>query len=401
MTARSELDRSLAAWMADEPTRAPREPLDRAIVATAGIRPRPAPLATFGSHWLEGAAAREDVLAQVVRPGLAVAAVAILIVLALIAAAVVASQPERHVPGSGALAYGRDGDVFLVPAPGAAPIRIADGNPTGGPRYGDPRWSPNGRFLLFGYYENEETTVKIVDPEGRPVASFPGWLPSWSPDSTRTAAWEGPGIGIHSVRGDLLQMLLIPPEVVLSGDVEPSWTGSGDGIVLKTWVVPLDPTVAPRHVNANGWRGLGYGPNGRLAVAALGGGLSVADTEGLPERRLDVPPGLYEELVWSPTGDRLAVGWSPTGERYDPTTVAVVDPVSSTLTRLLDATAGGSVHPVRWSPDGRSILVEEITEGVPTRVWKVAADGSGSELLVETDIGSGGADWQPAGEVVR
>ena len=399
MTARFELDRSLAAWMADEPIRAPREPFDRAIAATARLRPRPRAVATLGSHWLDGPAAGADLLREVVGPRLAIAAVAILVVLALVAAAVVAGRPERHLPGPGPLAYGRDGDIFLAPVPGATAIRIADGSPTG-PGYGDPRWSPNGRFLLFGYYESGETTVKIVDPQGRALASYPGWLPSWSPDSTRIAAWEGPGISIHSVAGDLLQMLLIPSEVRLSGDVEPSWTGTGDAIVLKTWVVPLDPTVAPRHVNANGWRGLGYSPNGHVATAALDGGLFVSDSDEAPARRLDVPTVSYEELIWSPSGDQLAVGFEPDGERYNPTAIGVVDPVSGAFARVLEATGSASVHPIRWSPDGRWILVEEIGLDVRTKVWKVASDGSSTELLVETDIGSGGADWQPAAEVV-
>jgi hypothetical protein len=67
---------------------------------------------------------------------------------------------------------------------------------------------------------------------------------------------------------------------------------------------------------------------------------------------------------------------------------------------VLEATGSASVHPIRWSPDGRWILVEEIGPDVRTKVWKVARDGSSTELLVETDIGSGGADWQPAAEVV-
>ena len=77
--------------------------------------------------------------------------------------------------------------------------------------------------------------VYVSDPSGHTVASFPGagWLVSWSPDSTRVAAWVDldKTIGIYGVDGARQALLTMPPGCPLPGDYDPIW--SPDGTVAR------------------------------------------------------------------------------------------------------------------------------------------------------------------------
>src|SRR5262245_44071138 len=127
-----------------------------------------------------------------------------------------ASTPTPAPVGTYRLAYGNDGDIYVTDAKGKNPVRIANGVGSGPHTCGSYRgegslWSPNGRY--FAFRGECPDTMNIADPTGRIIASFPigmGWLISWSPDSTRVAAWARGGdvydrgdlrIGVYGIDG--------------------------------------------------------------------------------------------------------------------------------------------------------------------------------------------------------
>jgi WD40 repeat protein len=84
-----------------------------------------------------------------------------------------------------------DGSVFVVNADGTGLHRIAS---QVADAYSLPRWSPDGRWILFSAFTNHEgAAVYVVRPDGsglrRITLEFPrlrqAYYRSWSPDGTR------------------------------------------------------------------------------------------------------------------------------------------------------------------------------------------------------------------------
>jgi hypothetical protein len=93
MTGQQDLDRALDAWCADEALAPPpTEPLVRVLAATSHLRPRPALVAGFGSHWIDDATYGARAEAFRLRPLLVLALVALLTVALVGAAAIVGGR---------------------------------------------------------------------------------------------------------------------------------------------------------------------------------------------------------------------------------------------------------------------------------------------------------------------
>lgn len=315
----------------------------------------------------------------------------------------------------GSLAYGSGGDIYVADADGRNPVRIADGAPSkdgfcGGYWGEGPIWSPDGRYLAFrgdgGAAEPGtcDRTIFIVDPVGRPVASFPGdgWAIVWSPDSTRVASWvdfHGEAkIAIHTLDGVRQALLKMPAGWVASADYDPVWSPDGASLLVPGGVeVPVDGS-APRVLPEDDPRSqpmFAYSPNGAEIAYISTDGLGVAAADGSHARVL-VPGALDEyypirpfSLVWSPTGDRIAFVQS-TGESTEPATeLAVLDVASGTVMSLADM---GGDHGIEFSPEGDQILFTSRTAADVRSLWSVRADGSDLHQLVGS---TGWGDWRP------
>jgi WD40-like Beta Propeller Repeat len=93
--------------------------------------------------------------------------------------------------------------------------------------------------------------IFVVDPQGRQVSSFQGWLPSWSPDSSRVAAWDDPSetvgietVGIWSVDGGRVSTVPFPTGVTLPGDSTPTFTGDGQALYFVLSRVSSEPEAS-------------------------------------------------------------------------------------------------------------------------------------------------------------
>ena len=325
----------------------------------------------------------------------------------------------------GPLAYGLDGDIYVADADGSNPVRIANGAP-GIKRdcwgyWGEgPIWSPDGRYLAYrGHVAADDTdcyanrTVNISDPAGHRVASFPaeGWAISWSPDSTRVAAWLDPYpmtlIGIFGLDGGRKALLAVPPGLRPRGDYDPVWSPDGTSLLLPHGVViPVDGS-APRQLPADDPRSqwsATYSPEGADIAYITKDGLAVAAADG-SRARLLVPgcvegyPGGPPGLAWSPTGDRIAFARTTCGvpqQRRHPTQLCVVDVASGTVASLVDIRGPDYMLGfLKFSPKGDQILFGRTTPDAnagTSSLWSVHADGgSDPHRLV---AGARWGDWR-------
>ena len=317
-------------------------------------------------------------------------------------------DPEPAPPGSSALAYGVDGDIYVADADGSNAVKIADGVPVDG-RNNDcangeqhaeydasgTAWSPDGRYLAYWDLgcpvpPGAWGTVLITDPQGTLIASFPGqgWTISWSPDSTRVAVWDAWGdgdstIGVYGLDGVHQAAFTVPPELMPLGDYSPAWSRDGASLLLPGVQVPLDGST-PRPLPADdlthrlGW-GTAYSPDGS-SVASLDhdGSLVVADADG-PDAQ-EVGPTEFWDAAWSPNGELVAF--------VDGTELLLRNVATGADTSLLDVTRSERLYVIEFSPDGDLILfTRSDAEDDQHALWSIGADGSDLRRLSE------GIDW--------
>jgi Tol biopolymer transport system component len=328
------------------------------------------------------------------------ALVVALLVAAILAGLVLIGGP-RPLPVLGRLTYSLNGDIYLADWDGANAARIANGSSAAGYRF--PKWSPDGRYLMYELWrEAGDQTVFVTDSTGAVVTSFSGGWASWSPDSTKIATCCH---DVHSITGELLIHLAEPPGWDGANQFA-GWLAEGNAVILSlelpgighrtfaVWALPVDGG-APYRI-ANGLGGLGnhvLSPDGtRLAVFQDGQTLNILDSSGarlatITELNLPFDSFPWDGGdFWSPDGRRIAYGQ---GNRLN-----VFDVSSGTVTTLV--TTDDSAAPLRWSPDGGALLFvspNEVSSSGPSpaSIWRVGKDGSDPFLVVR---GTSDGDWQ-------
>ncbi|HEX2032056.1 MAG TPA: hypothetical protein VHL78_11755 [Actinomycetota bacterium] len=348
------------------------------------------------------------------------------------------ATPPPAPAGPGALAYARDGDIYVAEWDGSNAVRIADGRSVsecgGNGEYWavGPMWSPDGRYLAYRHQncplrsEEDPSGVVITDPEGNVVAEVPsaefgqnlgGWRISWSPDSTRFATWVtyvdvaapdgtklpvGETIGVFGLDGARHALLSVRPFLEYF-EVDPMWLPDGESLLVGDVVVPIDGRT-PSRLQLDGSPPHGvmvtYSPDGsRLAyvheVDAPGQNrLLVAEADGSDPQAVFF--GAEGGVVWSPAGDRIAFTSRKAGTDHL-NELRVVDLDTGTVTLLADwsdreADYFQTLWPLDFSPEGDRILF-----GVPEgkgALWSVNVDGSDLRRLV---AGTHWGDWLPPG----
>jgi len=282
-----------------------------------------------------------------------------------------------------------------------------------------PRWSPDGRTIVFQNVERTRFDVRAVrvgDGAMHWITDdlFQDFTPCVSPDGrwvVFSSAYRGGGVNLWRVPVDAACRPEGPPEPLTSGagqDVEPAFSPDGARLayaVLRQnadlWRLPVDPatgnaTGAPARV-IGGTREESRGawsPDGtRIAFNSDRSGdmnLWVASLTTGEERQLTFGPGGDYQPTWFPDGQRL-VFFSAREGTMDIWSFTLAD---GSLARL---TSGPSVDVNPFvSPDGSWITFQSDRHG-RMEVWAMRADGSEPYPLTRVGVGGHFLRWTPDG----
>ena len=280
------------------------------------------------------------------------------------------------------------GPVHRAPAASSDTLREGEYGPT---------WSPDGRFLAFGYESlvPSRTAIYVTDSETRVtrLVADDAIFPSWSPSGRRLAFThersEGEDVTATIGAGGRGRR-----DLRASGG-RPVWSPDGCWIAVSNAdglsVVRPDGS-GRRRVGVDG-DDPAWSPDGSQ-LAFSDGDIWLADTRTWNARRLVRPPGVAILPAWSPDGATVAYAMAHPQEDtffggWPGGTIFVVDAASGRAKRLVDGN-----EPV-WSPDGSRIAFVR-GNGCTRTIWSVNADGSETRRLT-----SGGVDrsptWSPDG----
>jgi Tol biopolymer transport system component len=277
--------------------------------------------------------------------------------------ALITAVPSSALPGSGKIAYARDGGGIVTLDSDGTNVLLRQGLAE------SPRWSPDGSRLAFTEYTGTPGAFRLLvmnaDGSGEHVVATTGAITlsnqPWSPDGTRIA-WgpfsEGDVYTASAAGGGLRQ---ISHDGFRKGP--PSWSPAGSLLVYASSVIP-GPSI-------DHWE---------LFVARDDGSAPVQITSGGSGTIVNDKPS------WSPSGGSIAfvrrVGTTQPA-------IYVIHPDGTELHRVAEISRNSTGDPA-WSPDGSKIAYADAVNGGYTRlgpagqeIFLVDADGSGRQRLTE------------------
>jgi Tol biopolymer transport system component len=346
---------------------------------------------------------------------------------------VASGKESRLVENAFNPAASPDGTRIAVDASWAGPRRIWSVDPRGlNPQqittdtseavvHLRPRWSPDGKKVVFQNMESTKFDVRIADVGTKETV----WLtndvsrdihPTWSP--------SGRFVFFSTDRGGGLNLWRIPlsregkpaggPQQVTTGagqDVDAAISPDGKRLafsILKInadlWRMPVDPasgrpTGSPEEVVATtreDSRGA-WSPDGRqIAFNSDRAGdmnIWIVDAEGGAARQLTKGPGGDFQPSWSPDGSR-AVFFSSRSGNADIWAVETGSGVLSQLTRRPSI----EINPF-FSPDGGSVAYQSDESG-RFELWVMRADGAQSRRLTNVGVAGHFVRWSADGQSV-
>ncbi|MDO8617264.1 MAG: hypothetical protein Q7T33_16270 [Dehalococcoidia bacterium] len=304
--------------------------------------------------------------------------------------------------------------ILAALADGSAPKLIGSGQ--------SPVWSPDGTRIAFttnirgGLGGMFDIAVSDVETTSSRTVARATWSDTdlagplaWSPDGC-FVAFEDLGYG-YVVRADGSE----PPLPIFSGSIT-SWSPTEDVIAfpesgsLRVHLLELD-TGVQRPLPA--FRLVIWSRDGERVLYEDSATTSrdktdfyVLDVNADEPRLVYSHPGLaplngVEEAAWSPDGTRIAL-LVPTsgppcpepgrtwGSDCNPSDVTVID-VSGAAAAVV---VGQGSWPVKWSPDGASVVFHRI-EGEEAWFFAAPADGSAQARMF---LQAWDLSWSPAGD---
>jgi Tol biopolymer transport system component len=281
-----------------------------------------------------------------------------------------------------------------------------------------PRWSPDGKHIVFQNIERTKFDVRVVDLASKQLTWVTNDLPRdvqpvWSPSGRFiyfTSDRAG-GLNLWRVAVSAAGAPQGPPQQLTTGagqDLDAAISVDGKRLafaILKQnadlWVLPLDPssgrpTGAPRELVATtreDSRGA-WSPDGkRVAFNSDRDGdmnIWVRDLRDGSTRALTRGPGGDYQANWSPDG-RSVVFFSSRSGNAD---IWKADVASGALTPLTHDPSI-DVNPF-YSPDGKWIAFQSDRSG-RLEVWVMGADGSSPRQLTRTGVGGHFLRWSADG----
>jgi Tol biopolymer transport system component len=277
-----------------------------------------------------------------------------------------------------------------------------------------PVWSPDGRRIAYIVSRHrDDNDLYVMNADGseqrrltRKEVSHPSGGAQWSPDGRRIAFLRGVRLGGGDWKADLYVVNPNGSEQRKLGGHPAAWSAyawSPDGRLIA--FTRERGELAVMNADGSGVRVLARGgspawsPDGRR-IAFIDGysTVYVMNADGSGRRRL-TQGGELLGLRWSPDGRKILLsclkcaagprsrfsGW---GEVY------VMNADGSALRNLTrDPRTEGRPE---WSPDGRKIAFTRIEPGERSEIVVMNADGSGKRKLAE----GGGPVWSPDGRKI-
>lgn len=235
--------------------------------------------------------------------------------------------------------------LYTVDAGGANEALIYE-NPDGVPPAIGPKaphyslWSPNGEHIAFLSMADGELALFLVDAsgtgEGVRIAGGAPLYMSWSPDSH--------SLLIHQ-EGELFRSDIDAPERLLD-----------------------------LRATSGSYRAASWSPSSNVAAFLDSQALYIARDDGSRRRELGSALG-NAAFLWSPQGDKLAVGQSSTADDPFLEDLRLIDAVSEEETVLIER----PIVAFFWSPDGTKIAYVSLNDSQENLQWRVIDLDSGDD----------------------
>jgi len=254
-------------------------------------------------------------------------------------------------------------------------------------------WSPDDQQFIFAAAANDSMKqgiyVQNVDGRGRQFLT-PGTQPRWSPDGSRVAV-RAPHLVVYDMvdgsTRDVLKTTKFKPGFDWSPD------GSQLAVVLEGEGEPSE--VAIENVESGESRTRWSGPALDVAWSPDGKDLAVSVKNAAGEHRIAILPvegesdpveipgqrGDNREAAWSPDGSKLAFAGS---QRDIPLTTLELAESAAMLELVRAHDKGGTVYSVGLTPDGRMAFIGGDMTNRGVEIWDPA---TGAVLRRITNIG--------------
>jgi eukaryotic-like serine/threonine-protein kinase len=284
-----------------------------------------------------------------------------------------------------------------------------------------PRFSPDGRRIVFQSRESTKFDVRIVDLATQKLQwvtndLFQDLQPVWSPSGRYIyfASYRTGGLNLWRIAVTTSGKPRGGPRQITTGagqDLEPSLSPDGSRLAFairrqnaSIWTLPVDPatgrpTGAPRETIATNREDsrAAWSPDGRSIAfnSDRTGDMNIwlQGPGGGPPRPLTHGPGGDYQAAWSPDGRTIAFFSSRAGSPD----IWTVDVATGEL-RALTRTDSLDINP-SFSPDGRLIAFQSDRNG-RLEIWVMHADGSAPRALTRMRVTGHFLRWTRDGSAV-
>jgi Tol biopolymer transport system component len=319
------------------------------------------------------------------------------------------------VPNMSALTpyvQGRFGDVFLVPALGGRPVKLAENGSY-------PAWSPDGERIAYQSERSGQWDLWIVSAGGgepKPLTNDDeiDYQPAWSPDGRSIAYVTATGAASYELRvipadGGEFQALLTGN----AGFLDPAWSADGRWLYfasdraatpgsMSLWRLPFPPgeDAHPQRVT------LGPGDVGpetardgrRLAYSAVHFAPDVWELtlEGRQLRQVTEAVSTDDYPDLAPDGRTLLLA---SGRAGDSLAVWTLDLETREMRQRVQG--GAFMTGARWSPDGRRFAYNKPRGELPIAIHVQELGGlSSREVAAPESANAFFPAWSPDGQAI-
>ncbi len=262
-------------------------------------------------------------------------------------------------------------------------------------------WSMQGEWIVFSCapQAGSQSSLYLVRPDGSNLTRLTtneivAVSPAWSP--------KGDEIIFEAVPGKLYRLRRGSEELIAISNQDdgrgyfPAWSPDGQWIAFISWnpnekymlvrvsvdgdvQIPIIGNVneEPISWSADGqWIAYSYGKGTASGVRKVK--IDGSEVQNMREREITNP-------VWSPDGKEMAFRNSSDGDIY------VTSQGGSDITQITDFPTD-IYHPT-WSADGEWIIFVSAFGKADTQLFKIRADGSDLQQIIETDCSAYSPDW--------